>query len=1457
MKTKLICYLLVSMFFGILQSSAQNCTGFTTFTIGGWGTQCNGGNPGCYRDANFNEAFPDGLTIGGTANSLTLTSSAAVEEFLPSGTQARALNAGTMVDPGGSYKNVLAGQLVALTLAVGFDAYDPNFSSNTQSFGSLVITSGTFEGMTVTDFLALANTAIGGTQTGYSLSDFNATASAINENYVGGTTNQGFLACETPQPALALVITSLCSSSTTAQVSVTVTGGTGPYTYTLSNGTVIVSPLQTVTFGGLPVGNYTVTVTDSNGGTSTGSDTITIPVSNPILATTSITNVACFGQSNGSISVVATGGTSPLTILWSNGSTGFTQNNLAAGTYTAVITGALGCTLSISATVTQPESALLAATTQTNVTCFAGNNGSSIATATGGTAPYTILWSNESTSFSLNNLAAGTYTAVITDANGCTANVSLTITQPAMALASTNTTTNVSCFAGTTGSTTVTATGGTAPYTILWSNGGTTFTANNLAAGTYTAVITDANGCTSNVSVTITQPATALASTNTTANVSCFAGTTGSTTVTATGGTAPYTILWSNESTSFSLNNLAAGAYTAVITDANGCTANVSVTITQPATVLASTNTTTNVSCFGGTTGSTTVTATGGTAPYTILWSNGGTTFTANNLAAGTYTAVITDANGCTANVSVTITQPATALVATTTQTNVTCFAGNNGSITATVTGGPSPYTILWSNGSTSFTLNNLVAGTYTAVVTSANGCTANLSATITQPATALVATTTPTHATCCTGNDGIIVVVPTGGMAPYSILWSNGSTTFTINGLIAGTYTYVLTDANGCTSNGSAIIFAVPVLASTHTATALTCTTTSASATVTATGGTLPYTIAWSTGSTAFTVNNLSAGTYTYIVSDANGCQSNGTVTIANAQAIVASTTQTNVSCFTGDNGSVTATVTGGIAPYTILWSNGSTTFTIDNLDAGTYTAVITSANGCIANVSATVTQPATTLLATTTQSNMGCTAGSLGSITAIVSGGTAPYTILWSNEGTTFTINNLVAGTYTGVVTSADGCTANVSATITQNAIQAVTSQINVSCYAGNNGSVTANVTGGTTPYTILWSNGSTSFTINNLVAGTYTAVVTSANGCSADVSATVTQPATALAITMSQTPITSSGGYGTAKATVTGGTGPYTYSWNSTPVQTTQTASLQVGWYTVVATDANGCTITGNVTLLYGNCFGFNTMSSEGYAVTCLTNDENCYLNANFATSFPNGIVVGSGTRNLKFTSADAVRSFLPSNAAPRALNQGTMSNPSNSAYDNELAAQVVTTMLNIAFGKNADFSSTNLSIEDLYITSGEMEGMKVSQVLKVANTMLGGGTTKYSFNDVNEALIAINGNYEEGFDFAYLSCSPPSNGDVDASLTQLVSYKVYPNPVTDSGVIEYVLNERSSVSIQLYNVTGQLIKTIFEGNAAGDQTHTVKFNIDGMPSGVYFLRLVTNENAATKSVIISNN
>jgi hypothetical protein len=215
----------------------------------------------------------------------------------------------------------------------------------------------------------------------------------------------------------------------------------------------------------------------------------------------------------------------------------------------------------------------------------------------------------------------------------------------------------------------------------LWSNNGTVEDPSGMAAGPYTVTVTDANGCTANSNVTITQPAAGLALSTTQVNVLCNGNNTGSVNLTVTGGTAPYTYLWSNNGTAEDPTGMAAGAYTVTVTDASGCTANTTVTITQPAAPLATSFTQVNVGCFGNSTGSINLTVTGGTAPYTYAWSNNTTLEDPTGLSAGNYNVTVTDANGCTANSNVTITQPAAGLALSTTQVNVVCSGNNTGSV--------------------------------------------------------------------------------------------------------------------------------------------------------------------------------------------------------------------------------------------------------------------------------------------------------------------------------------------------------------------------------------------------------------------------------------------------------------------------------------------------------------------------------------------------------------------------------------------------------------------------------------------------------------------------------------------------------------------------------------------------------------------------------------------------------
>ena len=504
MKRKLYLGIVFTLFFGIVNTFGQNCNGFRTYTMGGWGTNCNGGNPGCYRDANFASAFPTGLTIGCGSNTISLTSSAAVAEFLPSGSTPRALDAGNLVNPGQSYNNVLAGQLVGVMLAAGFDAYDPNFSSNTQSFSSLIITQGPFTGLTVSAFLTIANNAIGGCATGYSFSALNATATAINENYDNGTVNNGFLTCiEFKITNITVNSNVTCNAHSNGVVTVSVTGGTAPYVYTLSNSVTSGSvSSQSYSFSGLAAGTYSVTVADSNGYIATGNTSFTVTQPSPIMVATSSTNVSCFSGNNGSATVSnISGGVAPYSILWANGSTANTISNLTADTYTGIVTDANGCSKSYSVTVMQPT-LLITSEQITNVSCNGGNNGIITVTPSGGTSPYSILWLNGSTSFTQSNLAAGNYSAVVTDANGCQTSVSSMITQPD-AISISISSANVLCFGGTAVATAV-ATGGTPNYSYSWNtNPIQTNSSANLPVGTWTVTVIDANGCISSANVTV------------------------------------------------------------------------------------------------------------------------------------------------------------------------------------------------------------------------------------------------------------------------------------------------------------------------------------------------------------------------------------------------------------------------------------------------------------------------------------------------------------------------------------------------------------------------------------------------------------------------------------------------------------------------------------------------------------------------------------------------------------------------------------------------------------------------------------------------------------------------------------------------------------------------------------------------------------------------------------------
>lgn len=892
-------------------------------------------------------------------------------------------------------------------------------------------------------------------------------------------------------PTLTLTATNpTCNNGTNGSVASTATGN-GPFTYLWSNGAV------TSGISNIAAGTYTCTVTNTNGCTTQSSATVANPTA--ITITGTATNITCNGLNNGSITVSATGGTGNKTFSWSNGASGATISNLAAGSYTVTATDANGCTKTQAYTITAP-SAIVVTGTATNITCGGTNNGSITVSATGGTGNKTFTWSNGASGATVNNLASGTYTVTATDANGCTKTQTFTITAPT-AITVTGTATNITCGSTANGSITVSATGGTGNKTFTWSNGATGATVNNLSAGSYSVTATDANGCTATQTFTITS-ASGIVITGTPTMITCNGATNGSITVSATGGTGNKTFTWSNGATEATVNNLAAGTYIVTATDAAGCSVTQSYTITAPAAI-AITGTANNITCNGVNNGSITVSATGGTGNKTFSWSNGATGATINNLAAGAYTVTATDANGCTKTQTYTITAP-TAIDITGTANNITCNGLNNGSITVSATGGTGNKTFTWSNGTTGATASNLAAGSYTVTATDANGCTKTQSFTITAPA-AMNITGTVTNVTCNGNTNGSITVSATGGTGNKTFTWSNGSTGATATNLAAGSYIVTATDANGCTKTQSFTVLSPAALQFTLTHFDISCTATTGSATVSITGGTAPYTVNWSNGTTGTNTGNLAAGNYSVTVTDTNGCNTSQSFTIDQSANLTVYAVGTALSCNGMNNGTATAVVGNG-NNCTYLWNTGATTASIGGLAAGTYSVVVTESSGCQGSAQVTIVEPAA-LNVVVFKSDISCFGMDDGSAIATVTGGVMPYSYEWSGGETATSIDNLAQGVYTFSIVDANGCVSDESVVITEpDMLTANIIILSDETCAGNDGSAIAIINGGSPDYDIIWSNGQSSETIENLSEGIYTFQATDANGCEVAGSATI---------------------------------------------------------------------------------------------------------------------------------------------------------------------------------------------------------------------------------------------------------------------------------------------------------------------------------------------------------------
>ncbi|PBQ33749.1 hypothetical protein CNR22_18835 [Sphingobacteriaceae bacterium] len=983
----------------------------------------------------------------------------------------------------------------------------------------------------------------------------------------------------------------VCITSPVTSLNATVTGASGGL---WSGGTGTFSPNNTTTSNlfytpgasELSAGFVTLSLTTTGSGACpSATDLITIYYSGFTGTVSSFTNpISCYGGSNGTASVNVAGGKGPHTYLWTTVPTQSTAtaSNLSLGIYSVTVKDAIGCERQETVAITQPLPIALNSTLS-NVSCFAGTNGSLSVAVVGGSAPYTYSWTpGNQTTATLTNLTAGTYSVKVTDSKNCILTSTLPVTQPS-SLAVAFTQTQVSCFNGSNGSISALVSGGSVPYTYSWNPGGASSPAiSNLTAAIYSLTITDNLNCVLAKTVSITQPSS-LTVTSTVTNESCSYLNNGSAGALVSGGTAGYTYLWLPGSfTTSAISNLTSGNYSLQVTDVKGCSQTTVLTVTEPGPLLINFINPTAVKCFGGTTGSVTANVSGGTPSYTYSWSPlASSSATYTNLGSGSYTLVVSDTKSCTTTASLTISQPSS-LTLSNTQTNITCFGGSDGSATSTVTGGTSPYSFFWlPSGQTASVITGLSAGTYTTLVTDVKGCTISATQTLTQTNSITIAFT-QTPVTCFNGSDGALSSLLSGGNGNFSYSWSPGtSTASALSGLTAGTYTLYATDVFNCSAEKTVSITQPSLLVISTSFTNETCNyLNDGKASVTLSGGTPGYSFLWQPGAvTTATLSNLASGNYSVTATDSNGCTVNTLVTIGEPAPLSATISNvTQVSCPGGTNGSASAGASGGTANYSYTWlPSGSSGAVLANLSQGIYTVLVSDSKSCAAQATVTITQPSSITLAITA-GPVACFGGNNGSLSLSPAGGTSPYTYFWLPGGqTTPSSTNLTAGTYTVNVLDANNCAASSTYALSQSAsITIVFTTTQVSCFGGTNGKITSSITGGNAPYTFNWSYGAISTpSIGGLPAGIYTLTVTDNLGCSASKTVSISQPSL-LVITATVTNETCDYlNNGTSVAQASGGTASYSYLWQPGSFTTASISNLASGTYTVYASDILGCT------------------------------------------------------------------------------------------------------------------------------------------------------------------------------------------------------------------------------------------------------------------------------------------
>jgi hypothetical protein len=1189
---------------------------------------------------------------------------------------------------------------------------------------------------------------------------------------------------------------------------------------------------------GISAGSYRVELTDDVN-MVTNTYAITTEPSAPLSATHTFSDVLCFGESNGTITLDIMGGMTPYTVVWKDVLTGdiiTDPTKLKAGTYSYSITDNNLCPFSSpqNIVINQKSAIAISNITQKQPTLFSANDGKITINATGGTNNYIYILKKNSvvteyTTSPVTGLGEGVYEVSVKDDNNCTTAIQ-TITLKALAVTFVNKV-DVTCNGKNTGSIEVLATGGTpitpVQYTYKWSykekatdtytvlTGKITNKIENLYAGFYKVLVTDNVNISRELEIAELTERPAITCTFTKTEVNCFNGSDGTITLNIQGGTGAYHVLWNDNVTTKDRTGIPTGDYSFSITDDNGCSYSsnpIPVKITQPLKpLLIASSTKVEATGYGLKNGSISIVVSDGTFPYTYQWYEGATKTLMpgktnpllNGIGADTYTVVVTDKNGCPTEATYTILQPNKLLITAITETqSIKCFGYKEAVLKATITGGApigvqdssKNYIYRWYNElnpSATVSTNNpteaLIAGNYFLEVSDGfgNSFTSNR-VTINEP-TPVKISFTQTNATCKNEKDGKIQITTTGGTGLHTISWSvpSGANPNVIDKLLAGSYSVTVRDENNCTATENFIITEPEILA-------------------------------------------------------------------------IKSVVKTPPSAVGVDDASIAVTVQGGTPNYNFNWldkdknviftdNNQSSNTSIYNIYAGQYFISITDAQGCTI-VQRDLDKVDPLFIDLVQINSVQCFDYATASIKALTSGGLPGYYYKWYNVndpavviGTAETLTNAKAGTYYVIATdSFDKSIQSQNITISEpTALANTLSSEYVRCGDLNDWTITSAVSGGTLPYTYLWNTGAKTPNLVEVIPGNYSLMVTDKNGCSITKNITVTAPAHLDASENIKIPTCYAGSDATIVVTTIAGIAPFTYLWNTGETSNTL-SNAKAGIYSIEIKDSKGCIISRTYTIENPP----QDIINLGEDVT-LCFDQTLTINA----TINDDQATYSWTSDKGFKSTDAMI---------------TVSQPA-------IYTVVVTNKLGCEATDSIQISSQNTAISAEFAVSSQAFLNEKIIVVDISNpipdevewilpasAIVASKDKDYaeiSFNTIGEhdiTLITKKGNCVATQTKTIIVTEGEYENPDDTNLQKKFDLTIFPNPSDGHFTVDVTLDKIMPAHIKVYNLSNnQVIDSKYE---EGKDKYSFNFSLSGLPSGIYFVLFESQQGNKLRKIII---